>query len=544
MERKRAVRLRTVGNGRRGRVTVPVAVTAAAGLVVAGVSAVSATTVAGPAGGAPSGLSAAFGIDSRWDTGYSGHYTLTNGTGGTRHGWRLEFDLPAGARITSLWEGSAAGTTGHVVVSPARWNADLAGGASLTVGFVVTQPSGRSSLPGGCRIDGLPCTGSSPVVAPTAAPTPTGPTTSPTPSGPATHGPGSPAPRPTAPPPSSSPSSSPGSGDRTTPGTPDGPTAPATSGPPATVPAGAPGRVAPYVDTSLHPPFDLLAAARSSGVRTYTLAFVISGGGCTPKWGGVSGLDADPVAAQIPRLRAAGGDVRVSFGGAAGSELALACPDVTSLAAAYRQVIAHYALTDVDFDVEGAATADAAANARRAQALALLQREARAAGRTLRVSLTLPVLPSGLTPDGLAVVRATAGAGVDLAAVNVMAMDFGDGAAPDPSGRMGRYAIDAATATQKQVAAALGLDPAAAWARIAVTPMIGVNDVATEVFTVADARQLASFAGTVHLAWLAFWSSGRDRACPNGPQPWASPVCSGIAQQPGEFARAFGAFAG
>ncbi len=52
---------------------------------------------------------------------------------------------------------------------------------------------------------------------------------------------------------------------------------------------------------------------------------------------------------------------------------------------------------------------------------------------------------------------------------------------------MGTYAIDAATATDAQVASAFGISDDAAWAKVAVTPMIGVNDTSDEVFTVADA---------------------------------------------------------
>jgi len=39
-----------------------------------------------------------------------------------------------------------------------------------------------------------------------------------------------------------------------------------------------------------------------------------------------------PVAAQIGALRAIGGDVRISFGGANGSELAVTCTSVSQLA--------------------------------------------------------------------------------------------------------------------------------------------------------------------------------------------------------------------
>src|SRR5262249_24319241 len=83
----------------------------------------------------------------------------------------------------------------------------------------------------------------------------------------------------------------------------------------------------PYVDTSLCPAYDIVGTAKSTGVKQFNLAFITSGGGCTPKWGGVTDVGSDPVAAKIDDLRAAGGDVRVSFGGASGSELGSACSD-------------------------------------------------------------------------------------------------------------------------------------------------------------------------------------------------------------------------
>jgi hypothetical protein len=158
------------------------------------------------------------------------------------------------------------------------------------------------------------------------------------------------------------------------------------------------------------------------------------------------------------------------------------------------------------------------------------------------VSFTLPVLPSGFTSDGVSLLDGVVQAGVQISAVNVMAMDYGDGAAPNPSGNMGTYAIDAATATEAQVASALGISDTATWSKIAVTPMIGVNDTSDEIFTVANAQQLAAFATGKHLAWLSMWSAARDTECPGGAQSYASPTCSSIAQAPGAFAGTLGAY--
>jgi hypothetical protein len=123
-----------------------------------------------------------------------------------------------------------------------------------------------------------------------------------------------------------------------------------------------------------------------------------------------------------------------------------------------------------------------------------------------------------------------------------MAMDYGDGAAPNPSGQMGTFAIDAATATDAQVASALGISDDAAWSKIAVTPMIGVNDTSDEIFTVANAKQLTAFAASKHLAWLSMWSAARDTQCSGGAQSFASPTCSSIVQTPDEFMNTLGVY--
>jgi len=82
------------------------------------------------------------------------------------------------------------------------------------------------------------------------------------------------------------------------------------------------------------------------------------------------------------------------------------------------------------------------------------------------------------------------------------------------------------------------------WKRISVTVMIGRNDVADEVFTLDDARELAAFADQVHLGRIAWWSAARDRACPDDEtgieRTDAVPTCSGVVQDDDEFARAFG----
>ncbi|MFJ9122487.1 chitinase [Streptomyces sp. NPDC102340] len=291
---------------------------------------------------------------------------------------------------------------------------------------------------------------------------------------------------------------------------------------------------APYVDTSLSPAFDLTRAARGTGVKTYTLAFVKPKGDCTPQWGR-STLDDNPVAAKIGALRSAGGDVRVSFGGQSGNELARTCTSVSRLTSAYEDVIDHYKLTKVDFDIEGDALTDRASVDRRNRVVAALQRQ----HPGLDVSFTLPALPRGITADGLSLLRNAKGHGVDIGSVNAMAMNFGASPAPHPRGRMGKYAIDAAEATHAQLKDIVGGSDRAVWNRVAVTLMIGVNDIDEEVFTLSDAAELGAFAKSKGMAWVSLWSATRDRACPDGPGGPAEATCSGVSQSTDAFMKAF-----
>jgi hypothetical protein len=420
-------------------------------------------------------IHASFQTVSSWGTGSTDQYTITNGGRTAVSGWTLKFQLPRGTSIPSLWDGTYTDDSGRVTVKNASWNASIAPGSSVSVGFETTG----TGTPSGCSINGAACGGTGAQAPPSAGSVPDGK--------PAAHS----------------------------------------------------ARFAPYVDATLPPAFNLVSTAEATGVKQFNLAFVVAAGGtgCTPEWGGVTAIGSDPVAAQVGALRAIGGDVRISFGGEAGNELAVTCTSLSQLEAAYREVISAYDVNKIDFDVEGAAIADSSANTLRDRAIAALQ----AADSSLQVSFTLPVLPTGLTADGTALLAGAVRAGVRISAVDIMTMDYGDGATSNPSSRMGTFAIEAATATDAQVATALGISDDAAWSRIALTPMIGVNDISDEIFTVANARQLAAFAASKGLAWLSMWDAVRDTQC-GGVEAGTQTGCSGILQPPDAFMKTLGAY--
>ena len=304
----------------------------------------------------------------------------------------------------------------------------------------------------------------------------------------------------------------------------------ATAAPAAPQAAGSPIPVAPYVDMGEWPTPVLSTMAKSGNLKGFTLGFVTSAG-CKASWFNAY----DPRAAwqsdEIAKIRSAGGDVKVSFGGASGIELAQACTSVSSLAAEYNAVIKAYGLKYVDFDIEGAAVADPTSITRRSQALAQVQ----SANPGIKISLTLPVLPTGLDTNGLNVVKAAKTAGVNLDMVNIMAMDYYQGAA-----NQGNKAVAAAKATQAQLKSLYGLADAAAWKKIGVTPMLGVNDSQNEIFGLADATTVVNFAKSVHLGMLSFWEEGRDANACNG----ALYRCTNVAQSPYQFSKIFAGYTG
>lgn len=302
-----------------------------------------------------------------------------------------------------------------------------------------------------------------------------------------------------------------------------------------------------YVDVTTTPsyPFETPSGPAQANV---ILSFVVADPdrGCTPAWGGAYSLDEAASQLELDRritqLRLTGGEARVSFGGQAGTELASACTELGSLRRAYQEVVDRYDLTSIDLDLEGASLEDAAGAARRAAAIKVVQDRATAAGRTLAVWLTLPVAPSGLTASGTSVVAGMLSAGVDLAGVNGMTMDFGTVSSLDAP--LSDVVIQATTALKSQLSVAFAdagqaLREGQTWAKVGITPMIGQNDVATERFTLADAGRVNQFARERGVGQLSMWSLNRDSTCAP-PLPSVLSVvqtaCSGIDQGAQRFA--------
>ncbi|MFH0516513.1 chitinase [Streptomyces sp. M41] len=290
---------------------------------------------------------------------------------------------------------------------------------------------------------------------------------------------------------------------------------------------GSPGTsYAPYISAT-----EAAGTDSAGSPAVYNLAFVVSdGSGCTPEWDGATPLSDSAVRSRIRKLTQDGAGVRVSFGGASGKELAASCDSAAELAAAYGKALDAAGSSRADFDIEGDELTDADSVDLRSEAIALLQEER----DDLEVSFTLPVMPSGLDADAVALLESANRHDVQVATVNIMTMNYSE----SHDGDMGDYALASAEATHRQLKKIFGTSDATAWKAMALTSMLGVNDVDNETFSLDDAAQVREFAEAKGIGWVSMWATFRDRQCRDDAHDDALTDCSGVEQADGAFAEA------
>jgi hypothetical protein len=287
-------------------------------------------------------------------------------------------------------------------------------------------------------------------------------------------------------------------------------------------------------------PPDIGTVMSATGVKTFTLAFILSNGGCTPMWSGGTTVAADTqLAAKIAQIRAAGGDVMPSVGGFNGQKLGERCADGASLASAYQQVIDRYALHAIDFDIESTEFESAAAQDRITQAIKIIKDRAAAAGRTLRVYVTVPVGQTGLTFWGSQLVQAAVRNSAPVDGWTIMPFDLGGG-----STGMGQLSVNIAEQLHAQLKTFYpGRTDDQIYRMSGISSMNGRTDVG-EFIRQADFQTMLGYAQAHHLARFTFWSVNRDRQCTPAEPGNTSGTCSSVTQQPWEFTRIVARYTG
>jgi chitinase len=261
-----------------------------------------------------------------------------------------------------------------------------------------------------------------------------------------------------------------------------------------------------------------------TGVGDLTMAFILSKKTCNPEWDGERPLLGGRDQAAIESIRAAGGEVDVSFGGWSGKKLGSSCKTVAALRGAYQKVIDTYGLHAIDIDIEHGEFTNKKTRVRVVEALAATE----AANPGLEISITMGTAEAGPEKDGLSLIADAAAIGFQPSAWTAMPFDFGP-ARTD----MGHASIRSLEGLAHDVAAAYKISLASAYEHSGVSSMNGETDESSETVSLEDFQTIVEFARQVNLARVTFWAVNRDRPCQAKGAP--EEECSGIAQSPFAF---------
>ncbi|MEV7808521.1 carbohydrate-binding protein [Microbispora sp. NPDC088329] len=281
---------------------------------------------------------------------------------------------------------------------------------------------------------------------------------------------------------------------------------------------------APYLYEGWGNPPNPATVMNATGVRQFTMAFMLSGGGCTPAWDGSRPLSGSPDATAISQIKAAGGNVQISFGGWQGNKLGPNCSSSSAFASAVQQVVNAYNPAAVDFDIENTDEFEnEAVQDRILGGLKIVKQN----NPNVKVVVTFGTSTTGPSWWGTRLINQSKALGVAVDNYTIMPFDFGGGA------NMYQNTVNASEGLKNALKAAWGWSDAQAYAHMGISGMNGLSD-QQELTSVATWTQIRDWAKSKGLGRLAFWSVNRDRGCPGG---GVVSNCSGIAQNDWDFTR-------
>ncbi|MFE2165772.1 fibronectin type III domain-containing protein [Streptomyces sp. NPDC059447] len=291
-------------------------------------------------------------------------------------------------------------------------------------------------------------------------------------------------------------------------------------------------QAAPYLYQGWGNPPSATTVMNATGAKWFTMAFILSSGGCNPAWDGQRPLAGGVDQSTIASIRAAGGDVVPSIGGWQGNKLGPNCATPEALAGAYQKVIDAYGLKAIDVDIENTDEFEnAAVQDRILGALKIVKQN----NPGLRTILTFGTGTTGPTSWGNRLIDQAKALNAGIDVFTIMPFDFGNA-----STDMYASTVSATEGLKAKLKSAFGWDDATAYAHIGISGMNGISDT-QETTTVRNWTDIRDWANSHHIARLAFWSVNRDRGCPGG---GLQESCSGIAQSDWQFTSITAGFTG
>ncbi|MGG8408092.1 fibronectin type III domain-containing protein [Streptomyces sp. 12297] len=291
-------------------------------------------------------------------------------------------------------------------------------------------------------------------------------------------------------------------------------------------------QAAPYLYLGWGNPPSATTVMNATGVKWFTMAFILSSGGCNPAWDGQRPLTGGIDQSTISAIRAAGGDIVPSIGGWQGNKLGPNCSSAEALAGAYQKVIDAYGLKAIDVDIENTDEFEnATVQDRILGALKIVKQN----NPGLKTILTFGTATTGPTSWGNRLIEQAKAQNAGIDVFTIMPFDFGNA-----STDMYAATVSATEGLKAKLKSTFGWDDATAYAHIGISGMNGISDT-QETTTVQNWTDIRDWANSHHIARLAFWSVNRDRGCPGG---GLQETCSGIAQSDWQFTRLTAGFTG
>ncbi|WP_371668160.1 carbohydrate binding domain-containing protein [Streptomyces sp. NBC_00289] len=315
-----------------------------------------------------------------------------------------------------------------------------------------------------------------------------------------------------------------------------GNTSPASNSVAVTTDAGTGGgtgfkQAAPYLYLGWGDPPSASSVMSSTGIKWYTMAFMLDQGGCNPAWDSTRPLTGGTDQSVINQIRSAGGDIVPSFGGWQGSKLGANCSSAGALAGALQKVIDAYGLKAIDMDIENT---DEFENATVQDRILTALKTVKANNPGLRTIVTFGTTTTGPTYWGNRLIEQARALDAGIDVFTIMPFDFGGGS--DMYGNT----VNAAEGLKTKLKSTFGWDDATAYAHIGISGMNGLSD-QQENTTPAIWTQIRDWSNSHHIARLAFWSVNRDRPCAGG---GVVSNCSGINQSNWQFTSITAGFTG
>jgi len=270
--------------------------------------------------------------------------------------------------------------------------------------------------------------------------------------------------------------------------------------PQAAAPKAAVSGGAPYVYSSVSGTKDPVNVMKVTGVRAFTLAFILNKGNCSPIWDSGS-LNDSGKTSLINKIRKAGGDVVVSFGGASGNKLGNACKNETALAAAYQKVIDTYKLKAIDIDLEAG---EVGQSLKVLKALKIVKQK----NPGVETIMTLGTGTGGLVGGEAKIPGQAKSIGSPIDNWTIMPFDFSDN---DSGVDHGRATISAEEGLHKQLKSALGGSDASIYALQGISSMNGRTDTGGNV-SVDNFNAMLGYATAHHLGRFTYWELSRDNS--------------------------------